>query len=125
MVPWLKILPEADAVLAPFRTSQTMGLLLLLAVFVFYAYLEMPLTAGFAVLLLATLAGLFTFYRSSLSEVSAPLLIMLAFMFAYMRIKEERRWKIYLSAVFLVYYKTFEFNRSSSRLYCWSWLFSK
>jgi hypothetical protein len=101
MLPWLKILPKADAVLAPFRTSQTMGLLLLLAVFVFYAYLAMPLTGGFAVLLLATLPGFFTFCRSSLSEVSASLLIILAFMFAYLGINEERRWKIYLSAVFL------------------------
>ncbi len=101
MLPWLKILPKADAVLAPFRTSQTMGLLLLLVVFVFYAYLAMPLTGGLAVLLLATLPGFFTFCRSSLSEVSASLLIILAFMFAYLGIKEERRWKIYLSAVFL------------------------
>ena len=101
MVPWLKVLPKADAVLAPFRTSQTMGLLLLLAVFAFYAYLAMPLTGGFAVLLLATLPGFFTFCRSSLSEVSASLPIILAFMFAYLGIKEERRWKIYLSAVFL------------------------
>ena len=101
MLPWLKILPEADAVLAPFRTSQTMGLLLLLAVFAFYAYLAMPLTGGFAVLLLATLPGFFTFCRSSLSEVSASLLIILAFMFAYLGIKEERLWKIYLSAVLL------------------------
>jgi hypothetical protein len=101
MLPWLKILPEADAVLAPFRTSQTMGVSLLLAVFGFYAYLAMPLTGGVAVLLLATLPGFFTFCRSSLSEVSASLLIVLAFMFAYLGIKEERRWKIYLSAVFL------------------------
>jgi hypothetical protein len=101
MLPWLKILPKADAVKAPFRTSQTMGLLLLLTVFVFYAYLAMPLTGGLAVLLLTTLPGFFTFCRSSLSEVSASLLIILAFMFAYLGIKEERRWKIYLSAVFL------------------------
>ena len=101
MLPWLKILPEADAVLAPFRTSQTMGLLLLLAVFAFYAYLAMPLTGGVAALLLATLPGFFTFCRSSLSEVSASLLIVLAFMFAYLGITEERRWKIHLSAVFL------------------------
>jgi hypothetical protein len=101
MLPWLKILPEGDAVLAPFRTSQTMGLLLLFAVFAFYAYLAMPLTAGFAALLLATLPGFFTFCRSSLSEVSASLLIVLAFMFAYLGVKEERRWKIYLSAVLL------------------------
>src|SRR5438067_2907027 len=101
MLPWLKILPEADAVLAPFRTSQTMGLLLLLAVFAFYAYLAMPLTGGFAVLLLATLPGFFTFCRSSLSEVSASLLIVLAFMFAYLGVQEGRRWKIYLSAIFL------------------------
>jgi hypothetical protein len=101
MLPWLKILPEADAVLAPFRTSQTMGLLLLLAVFAFYAYLTMPLTGGFAVLLLATLPGFFTFCRSSLSEVSASVLIVLAFMFAYLGVKEERRWEIYLSSVLL------------------------
>jgi hypothetical protein len=101
MLPWLEILPGADTVLAPFRTSQTLGLLLLLAVFVFYAYLAKPLMGGFAVLLLATLPGFFTFCRSSLSEVSASLLIVLAFMFVYLGVKEERRWKIYLSAVFL------------------------
>ena len=101
MLPWLKVLPDADAVLAPFRTNQTLGLLLLLAVFAFYAYLAMPLTGGFAVLLLATLPGFFTFCRSSMSEVSASFLSVLAFMFAYLGVKEERRWKIYLSAVLL------------------------
>src|SRR5919197_2702842 len=29
MLPWLKILPSADAVLAPFRTNQALGLVLL------------------------------------------------------------------------------------------------
>ena len=48
MLPWLKVLPEADSILAPFRTNQTIGLLLLLATFGFYCYLEMPLTGGFA-----------------------------------------------------------------------------
>ena len=37
MLPWLTILPEADSVLAPFKTNQMLGLLLLLAVFGFYA----------------------------------------------------------------------------------------
>src|SRR5437867_8127400 len=97
MLPWLKILPGADAVLAPFRTNQTIGLLLLLAVFAFYAYLAMPLMGGFAALLLATLPVFFTFCRSSLSEISASALIVMAFMFAYFGLKEERRWKIYLS----------------------------
>src|SRR6266496_3973191 len=101
MLPWLEILPEADVVLAPFRTSQTMGLLLLLAVFAFYAYLAMPLTGGFAVLLLATLPGFVTFCRSSLSEISASLFYVLAFIFAYLGLKEERRWKLYLSAILL------------------------
>ncbi len=101
MLPWLKILPEADSVLVPFRTNQTLGLLLLLAVFGFYAYLAMPLTGGFAVLLLATLPVFFTFCRSSMSEISASALFVLAFMFAYLGMKEQRRWKIYLSAVFL------------------------
>src|SRR5437016_5142419 len=101
MLPWLRVLPGADSVLAPFRTNQTIGLLLLLAVFAFYAYLAMPLTGGFAVLLLATLPGFFTFCRSSLSEVSASLLVVLAFMFGYLGVKQERRWKIYLSAFLL------------------------
>jgi hypothetical protein len=101
MLPWLKILPEADSILAPFRTNQTIGLLLLFMVFGFYLYLAMPLTGGFAALLLATLPGFFTFCRSSMSETSASAFVGLAFMFAYLGLKEERRWKIYLSAVFL------------------------
>ncbi len=101
MLPWLKVLPEADSIFAPFRTNQTIGLLLLLAAFGFYSYLEMPLTGGFAALLLATLPVFFTFCRSPLSEISASALIVLAFMFAYLGLKEERRWKIYLSAIFL------------------------
>jgi hypothetical protein len=101
MLPWLKLLPGGDVVLTPFRTNQTLGLLLLLAVFAFYAYLAMPLTGGFATLLLATLPGFFTFCRSSLSDISASALIVFAFMLAYLGLKEERRWKIYLSAVLL------------------------
>jgi hypothetical protein len=101
MLPWLKVLPEADSILAPFRANQTIGLLLLLATFGFYGYLEMPLTGGFAALLLATLPAFFTFCRSSLSEISASTLIAVACMFAYLGLKEERRWKIYLSAIFL------------------------
>src|SRR6516165_6174338 len=75
MLPWLKILPTTAAVLAPFRANQTLGLLLLLAVFTFYAYLAMPLTGGFAALLVATLPCFFTFCRSSMTEISASLLI--------------------------------------------------
>ena len=101
MLPWLKILPGADSILAPFRTNQTLGLLFLLGVFSFYLYLEIPLTGGFASLLVATLPGFSTFCRSSMSEISATTLIVMAFMFAYLGLKEDRRWKIYLSAVFL------------------------
>jgi hypothetical protein len=101
MLPWLKILPQTDSILAPFRTNQTIGLLLLCGVFGFYVYLAMPLTGGMAALLLATLPGFFTFCRSPLSEISTSACVALAFMFAYLGLKEERRWKIYLSAVFL------------------------
>jgi hypothetical protein len=101
MLPWLKILPRAGSILAPFRTNQTVGLLFLLGVFSFYLYLEIPLPGGFASLLVATLPGFFTFCRSSMSEISATTVIVMAFMFAYIGAKEDRRWKIYLSAVFL------------------------
>ena len=101
MLPWLKILPQTHSVLAPFRTNQTIGLLLLLTVFIFYAYLAMPLTGGLAVFLLATLPGFSTFSRSSLSEMSVCLFIVTAFMLAYLGLQEERRWKIYVSAACL------------------------
>jgi len=101
MLPWLKILPAPHAVFAPFRTNQTIGLVFLLSVFAFYFYLEQPLTGGLAVLLIATLPGFFTFCRSSMSEISGSALVVLAFMFAYLGLKGERRWKIYLAAVFL------------------------
>jgi hypothetical protein len=101
MLPWLKILPEADSVLAPYRTNQTIGLLLLLTVFGFYAYLRMPLAGGVAALLLATLPAFFTLCRSSLSDISASAFVALAFMSAYLGLTEEHCWKIYMSAVFL------------------------
>jgi 4-amino-4-deoxy-L-arabinose transferase-like glycosyltransferase len=101
MVPWLKVLPEADSVLAPYRTNQTIGLLLLLAMFGFYSYLRMPLAGGFSALLLATLPAFFTSCRSPMSELSTSAFVVLAFMFTYLGLKEERRWKIYLSAIFL------------------------
>jgi dolichyl-phosphate-mannose-protein mannosyltransferase len=101
MLPWLKVLPEAESILAPYRTNQTIGLLLFLATFGFYTYIGMPMAGGFAALLLATLPGFFTFCRSSTSEVSASAFVALAYMFAYLGLKEERRWKIYLSAIFL------------------------
>jgi hypothetical protein len=101
MLPWLKILAEKDAILAPFRTNQTLGLLLILAGFGFYTYLAMPLRGGFAALLLATMPGFVTFCRSSMSEISVSALVAFAFMLTYLGLKEERRWKIYLSAIFL------------------------
>jgi hypothetical protein len=101
MLPWLKVLPEDQAVLAPFRTNQTIGLLLLLAVFAFYAYLAMPLTGGFAVLLLATLPAFFTYCRSSMSDISASALFAFAFVFVYLGLRDERRWQLYLAAFFL------------------------
>ena len=53
MLPWLKILPETDSILAPFRTNQTIGVLLILTTFSLYTYLAMPLTGGFAAIRLA------------------------------------------------------------------------
>jgi hypothetical protein len=101
MLPWLRILPQSDSILAPYRTNQTIGLLLILAVFGFYAYLAMPFAGGVAALMVATLPAFFTFCRSPFSEISATTVVVLAFMFAYLGLTEERRWKIYLSAVFL------------------------
>jgi hypothetical protein len=101
MLPWLKILRHADSIIAPYRTNQTMGLLLLFGVFGFYLYLAKPLSGGFAAILLATLPAFFTFCRSPMSEIAGAGFVALAFMFAYLGLKEKRRWKIYASAAFL------------------------
>src|SRR5947207_15820067 len=101
MIAWLTSVPLTNSILAPFRTNETIALVLLFGVFGFYLYLAMPLTGGFAALLLATLPGFFIFGRSPLSDLSTSAFVALAFMFAYLGLKEERRWKIYLSAAFL------------------------
>jgi len=101
IVPWLKLLPTSEAILAPFRTSQTVGLLLLLGVFVTYTYLAMPISGGFAVLLLATMPAFFIFCRASLSDITGSAFVVFAFIFVYLGLEEKRRWKIYLGAILL------------------------
>src|SRR5438046_1057786 len=67
MLPWLKLLSH-DEILAPFRTNQTIGLLLLIGGFVFYVGIGRPLAAGLATLLLATQPAFISFSRSSMSD---------------------------------------------------------
>src|SRR5205809_326562 len=66
MIPWLKFLPH-NGILAPFRTNQTIGLLLLAGSFLFYFAIGRPLAGGLAALLIATQPAFITFSRSSLS----------------------------------------------------------
>src|SRR3954447_2261339 len=53
MIPWLKFLPH-NGILAPFRTNQTVGLLLLIGSFALYFTIGWPLRGGLVTLLLAT-----------------------------------------------------------------------
>jgi hypothetical protein len=98
MLPWLKVLPKTEKILAPFRTNQTIGLLLLVSTFVAYVYLKGPMTAGLASLLLATLPAFVTYCRSSISDISASALTVLAFLFAHLGLARQKRWPIYLAA---------------------------
>lgn len=101
MVPALKLLPEAKAVLAPFRTNQAIGLLLLCATFATFAYLGKPIFGGCATLLLATLPAFVTYCRSSMSEIGASAFAVTAFVFVYLGLKRQHRWQIYVAAVLL------------------------
>lgn len=98
MLPWLKILPADRQILAPFRTSQTMGLLLLCSVWIFYWKQKQPLGAGVATLLLATLPGFVAYARSSMSEISGIALVAWAFMAAYQGVQARQRKWLYLCA---------------------------
>src|SRR5262249_54075154 len=69
MVPWLRFLPH-NGILAPFRTNQTIGALLLIGSFMLYFAIGRPVTGGLAALLLATQPAFTSFSRSSMSDLS-------------------------------------------------------
>ena len=101
MIPWLKVLPQRDIILAPFRTNQTIGLLLLLGCFALYLRIERPLAGGLAALLLATQPAFVTYSRSSMSDLSCAAAAVLAFALVYLGLASRRRWPIYCAAVVL------------------------
>lgn len=99
-IPWLRFLPH-NGILAPFRTNQTIGLLVLAATFVFYLAIGRPMAGGFAALLVATLPAFVSFSRSSMSDLSGGAFAALAFALVYLGLWWRRRWLIYLAAVVL------------------------
>lgn len=101
MIPWLKVLPVRDKVLAPFRTNQTIGLLLLLGGFALYFRIGRPLAGGLATLLLATQPAFVTYSRSSLSDLSCAAAGVLAFALVYLGLASRHRWPIYCAAIVL------------------------
>jgi len=101
MIPWLKVLPQRDIILAPFRTNQTIGLLLLLGCFALYLRIGRPFAGGLAALLLATQPAFVTYSRSSMSDLSCAAAAVLAFALVYLGFASRRRWPIYCAAVVL------------------------
>src|SRR6266853_4787510 len=100
MIPWLRFLPH-NGILAPFRTNQTIGLLLLAGGFIFYFAIGRPLAGGLAALLVATQPAFVSFSRSSMSDLSGGAVMVLAFALVYLGLAWRRRWLIYLAAVVL------------------------
>ncbi|HWX16186.1 MAG TPA: hypothetical protein VNY07_06335 [Chthoniobacterales bacterium] len=100
MIPWLRFLPH-NGILAPFRTNQTIGLLLLAGSFVFYFAIGRPLAGGLAALLIATQPAFITFSRSSLSDLSGAAVTVVAFALVYLGLAWRRRWLIYCAAIVL------------------------
>jgi hypothetical protein len=101
VIPWLKVLPQRDIILAPFRTNQTIGLLLLAGSFVLYFAIGRPLAGGLAALLVATQPAFITFSRSSMSDLSGGAVTVLAFALVYLGLAWRRRWLIYCAAIVL------------------------
>jgi hypothetical protein len=100
MLPWLRCLPH-HGILAPFRTNQTIGLLLLIGSFAFYFSIGKPLGGGLATLLLATQPAFISFSRSSMSDLSGAAAAVLAFALVYFGLSRVRRWPIYCGAIVL------------------------
>jgi hypothetical protein len=99
-IPWLRFLPH-NAILAPFRTNQTIGLLLLAGSFVFYFVIGRPLAGGLAALLIATQPAFITFSRSSMSDLSGGAIAVLAFALVYLGLAWRHRLLIYCAAIVL------------------------
>src|SRR6266550_4288772 len=100
MIPWLRFLPH-NGILAPFRTNQTIGALLLTGSFMFYFVIGRPLAGGLAALLIATQPAFITFSRSSMSDLSGGAVAVLAFALVYLGLAWRRRWPIYCAAIVL------------------------
>ena len=100
MIPWLSVLPH-NGILAPFRTNQTIGALLLTGSFMFYFAIGRPLAGGLAALLIATQPAFITFSRSSMSDLSGGAVIVLAFALVYLGLAWRRRLLIYCAAIVL------------------------
>jgi Dolichyl-phosphate-mannose-protein mannosyltransferase len=101
MLPWLKLLSSSDQILAPFRTNQAVGILLLLGVFALYCRRKRPIDGGMTVLLIATLPAFVSFSRSSLSDLSAAVAVGTTFSLIYLGLQEHKRWIVYLAAIVL------------------------
>lgn len=99
-IAWLRFLPH-NGILAPFRTNETIGLLLLAGSFALYFVIGRPLAGGLAVLLIATQPAFVTFSRSPMSDLSGAALVLLAFAFVYLGLLWRRRSLIYCAAVVL------------------------
>jgi hypothetical protein len=100
MIPWLRFLPH-NGILAPFRTNETIGLLLLIGGFAFYFAIRRPVAGGLATLLLATQPAFISFSRSSTSDLSGSAAVVLAFALVYLGLSSIRRWPIYCAAIVL------------------------
>jgi hypothetical protein len=100
MIPWLSCLPHRG-ILAPFRTNQTIGLLLLIGGFAFYLAVGRPLAGGLGSLLLATQPAFISFSRSSISDLSGAAAALLAFGLVYIGLRYLRRWPLYAAAIVL------------------------
>jgi hypothetical protein len=100
MIPWLRFLPH-NGILAPFRTNQTIGALLLIGSFMLYFAIGRPVAGGLAALLLATQPAFTSFSRSSMSDLSGAAAALLAFVLVYVGLRHARRWPIYCAAIVL------------------------
>jgi hypothetical protein len=99
-IPWLRFLPH-NGILAPFRTNETIGLLLLAGSFLLYVAIGRTLAGGLASLLLSTQPAFVSFSRSSISDLSGGAVIVLAFALVYLGLAWRRRLLIYCAAIVL------------------------
>ncbi|GAB4341390.1 MAG: hypothetical protein Kow0099_18070 [Candidatus Abyssubacteria bacterium] len=98
MLPAMHVLSTEEATIAPFRTNQILGLLMVLGLFFYYFFQRRLVAAAVSVLVLVTIPGFSFMANSAMSEMVAAAMICSAFGLGARGLEKQSSRLLYLSS---------------------------